>query len=92
MTTAIYEYLVFQIGERVRVHLSAECNQDCGLYTTDRRGHHLDHDGLTGTVVQRLADDHPDNLNHPYRVDLDRSLPNGVFALFLAACEMEPVR
>jgi hypothetical protein len=71
----------FQVGDRVRVRLSAECRQNWPTDNGHGDGHQGEEDGRPG-VIDRLwpVTDHPDwgCQSHPYSVRYDQSFPSGL--------------
>jgi hypothetical protein len=90
--TDIWEPWRPEIGQRVRVRISAECREDWGR---GPEGHPSWADGLTGIVVDKpycVQNANPQALaRHPYSVLLDEDGPGGTYGLRMAAIELEPI-
>ena len=88
-----------EIGQRVRIRLSAECNVS---WCDDRYrdGHPIEADGATGTVVKDRPDPPLWGATHPYVVVFDEPIVAPLFAdgresmwhgNYFAAIELEPI-
>lgn len=102
MKTDFYEPWHPEVGQRVRVRLSGECNLPTRAGTPSAHmqpGHDVKFDGLIGTVTDRslICDDDReflDHYGHLYEVEFDIPvlIGNTVFqAEDLAAIEIEPI-
>lgn len=95
----VYEWRTFEVGERVRVRLSPECNASWEPVTAFR-GHPVELDGQSGVIDPELLDEVPaeTQASHRYAVAFDSAVfvddgmrRGWVVGGFFAAAELQPL-